>query len=167
METKIGAVSWKIEKIVSKGDYDYAIVREHPKANQYGYVLHHRVIMENHLSRLLNENEIVHHKNHNKKDNRIENLEVMDAKQHAQLHRKEFLRKACELVCPWCREHFFRWRNQTFLQKGSEYTCCTRTCRGKMSRYIQMNGRTANVETAISGNLVREFYSTENPEQTA
>ena len=166
MEGKLGAVSWKIEKIVSKGDYDYAVVRGHPKANRYGYVLHHRVVMENHLGRLLNKNEIVHHKNHNKKDNRIENLEVMDESEHAKVHGAERPRIMCELVCPWCGDKFFRWKNQTFLQKGSQFTCCSTSCRGKLSRFIQLNGRTTNVETAISGNIVREFYSTDNPEQT-
>lgn len=166
MGQKTGAVSWKIEKIVSKGDYNYAIVREHPRANERGYVLHHRIVMENHLGRLLNRNEIVHHKNHDRKDNRIENLEVMDAKQHNTLHGSETPRKMCELICPWCKGTFIRWKNQTFLQKGSGYTCCSRSCSGKLARYIQLNGRTINVETAISGNLVREFYSTENPEQT-
>lgn len=76
---KLGAVNWKIEKFVSKGDYLYAVVKDHPTATKYGYVLAHRIIMENHLGRLLSPNEIVHHKNHNKKDNRIENLEVMDS----------------------------------------------------------------------------------------
>lgn len=45
---------WKIEKIVSKGDYNYAVVPEHPFSTKNGYVLEHRVIMENHLKRLLN-----------------------------------------------------------------------------------------------------------------
>lgn len=35
---------WHIEKIVSKGDYNYAIVRNHPHANKYGYVLVHRIL---------------------------------------------------------------------------------------------------------------------------
>lgn len=34
MEESLGAVSWKIEKIVSKGDYDYAVVKGHPKATK-------------------------------------------------------------------------------------------------------------------------------------
>jgi len=32
---------------------------------------------------------------------------------------------------------------------------------------IQLNGQTAEVEAAISGNIVREFNSLDNPEETA
>ncbi len=163
----IGAVSWNIEKIVSKGDYLYAVVKDHPKSNKYGYVLHHRVVMENHLGRLLNDNEIVHHENHDRKDNRIENLKVMLSAEHSKLHSIEKLRWKCELKCPWCYEIFFRWKNNTHLNKGSKYTCCSPSCRGKLSRYIQLNGITANVEIAISENIVRVFKeTTDNPEQT-
>ena len=42
---------WNIKKIVSKGDYLYALVPEHPKATKNGYVLLHRIVMENHLGR--------------------------------------------------------------------------------------------------------------------
>lgn len=34
--------------------------------------------MENHLGRLLNTNEVVHHKDKNKFNNDVKNLEVMD-----------------------------------------------------------------------------------------
>lgn len=162
----LGAVNWKIKKLVSKGDYYYAVVKEHPNATKYGYVLAHRIIMENHLGRILNCNEIVHHVNHDKKDNRIENLEVMTDKEHATLHSTEQSRRMAELKCPWCSSKFIRAYNQTFKQKRSEYTCCSRSCRGQFSRFIQLNGRTVNVEMAISENLVREFNSHENPEQT-
>lgn len=53
-----GAFKWKIQKIVSKGDYNYAITKEHPKATKNGYVLEHRIVMENHLGRLLNSDHV-------------------------------------------------------------------------------------------------------------
>jgi len=63
---------WDIEKTIKKGDYNYALVKDHPNATKNGYVLEHRIVMENHIGRLLTKDEIVHHINENKKDNRIE-----------------------------------------------------------------------------------------------
>lgn len=158
---------WKIEKIVSKGDYNYALVKGHPNATRNGYVLEHRIVVENHLMRLLDPNEVVHHLNENKKDNRIENLEVMSANQHAVLHAQGKETKLVELRCPSCHALFIRHRIQTHLvKKNNSYCCCSRSCSGRFSRMIQLNGRTQAVELAISENIVREFCSLDNPEQT-
>lgn len=51
-----------------------------------GRKLFHRVVMENHLGRLLEDWEIVHHIDENKKNNSIENLKVMTRSQHMILH---------------------------------------------------------------------------------
>lgn len=45
-----------------------------------------RVLMQLHLNKRLEMWEIVHHKNHNKTDDRIRNLEVMDLSVHNSLH---------------------------------------------------------------------------------
>lgn len=46
----------------------------------------HRIIMENHLGRELRRDEIIHHTNGNKSDNRIENMEIMSLSDHARIH---------------------------------------------------------------------------------
>lgn len=60
----------------------------HPHPNSGAYVFRYRLVVERHLGRYLSPDEIVHHKNNDPSDDRIENLEVMSQSEHARGHNQ-------------------------------------------------------------------------------
>lgn len=121
---------------VSKGDYLYYKIPDHPDATENGYVLAHRVEAENKLGRPLLRSEVVHHVNHTKRDNRWENLEVMSRSDHTRLHRP--IRQSVDLYCDDCGVLFKRWANQRKTLKGYKNAFCSRRCSGKHARKSQL-----------------------------
>ena len=69
----------------------------HPKANTWGYVYEHRLIVEGILGRYLETWEHVHHCNGKRWDNRPENLEVLSASEHGKRTATD-PKQACPVV---------------------------------------------------------------------
>lgn len=70
-------------------EFGYVMVRqpEHPRASKCGsYVPEHILVAEKKLGRYLTDDEVVHHINGEKGDNRSENLIVMTRSEHTKLH---------------------------------------------------------------------------------
>lgn len=129
---------FNIIKTVKKGDYVYAVVPDHPKSTKDGYVLLHRVIVENYIGRLLKSNEVVHHKDGNKHNNSIDNLEVMDSKAHNKMHSSTG-RAYVVLTCSECGRHFTREKRQ--VKSGKPF--CSRSCNGKYQRKRNWKNKSA------------------------
>lgn len=121
---------WKVRRIVKTGhNYLYALVPEHPSATPFGYVYHHRVVVENHLGRVLDSEEVVHHINGDGRDNRIENLEVLSRSAHSSHHGLEQESHGfVVLTCDSCGVPFERSYNQRPSNKKNKRSFCTRDC---------------------------------------
>jgi len=78
-----------------KGGKKYTLIYmpEHPFSTKKGYVREHRLVMEQHLGRYLDDNEVVHHINGETQDNRVDNLEVMSWADHRREHLKDNVHK--------------------------------------------------------------------------
>ena len=72
-----------------KDGYIYVYCPDNIGSNKDGYAMEHVLVMEKHIGRQLKDDEVVHHKNKIRNDNRIENLELMTLKEHTSFHSKE------------------------------------------------------------------------------
>lgn len=81
-----GNPKWRGGRCMSASGYVLVYAPDHPHQVK-GYYAEHRLVMEQHLGRILEPHECVHHFNHDRTDNRIENLELMDSwAQHQRRH---------------------------------------------------------------------------------
>jgi len=94
----------------------------------------HRFLMEQHLGRSITDDEQVHHRNENKLDNRISNLEVLTLPEHTREHHQELPK--VELECSVCGEAFQRKSRyiRTKRAGGQKEFYCSRRCSATAKR---------------------------------
>ena len=126
---------YKILSTCKGGGYMYCRTNPpHPKNNSKGLYPLHRVLVENKIGRGLLPNEEVHHKDNDKTNNNVENLEVLTKSEHAKIHS----RKVDEIIiiCECCKNEFRLKPHEYRLRKKrnkSNQVYCSSTCGGIMS----------------------------------
>jgi hypothetical protein len=61
---------------------------KHPYADKDGFVLEHRLVVENNIRRYLQSQEIVHHFDLNRDNNDINNLIILTRSEHSKIHNQ-------------------------------------------------------------------------------
>lgn len=130
----------------------YVVVHrpDHPMSDKAGKLLEHRLIMSEHLGRLLEAHEVVHHKDGSRSNNAIENLELLQShKEHAAVHAKESelyqLHKKGLLRCSACRiiKPFAAFDEGKTMRYGHKNQC--KECRAEAYRKANPDTRPHDV----------------------
>jgi len=96
------------------------------------YVFEHQYVVWKETGKLPEKGYCIHHKNRNKCDNRIENLQRMTVKEHFKMHNHHQWKK-----CPVCTKAFNARAGQV---------CCSRACANKKRSkgYVQRKATNGN-----------------------
>ncbi|MEK6883557.1 MAG: HNH endonuclease [Nanoarchaeota archaeon] len=145
MKGRKGIISnaWKGGEYKDNWGYIWIYNPEHPN-NRNNYIRKHRLIMEQYIDRYLTEDEHIHHINGIKDDNRIDNLQIVNIKEHGSLEgrkakgipkltlRKEPIKKSCI----YCKNEFIIKRGY-LIQKFCSYNCYSKFSKGKTKKEVR------------------------------
>jgi hypothetical protein len=135
-------VNWKGGIITDGRGYVFLLIPKEKRAGKERiYISEHRKIMSEYLKRPLLPNEVVHHINGIKNDNRIENLIVITRANHIKEHTKNgkhpnWRGGKASIKCRYCGKIFLsQEHNRNDVAKYCSYNCYwdsmraeTRTC---------------------------------------
>lgn len=120
---------YKTKPRISTQGYYFILDRTHHRSNKSGYTKVADLVLEQKIGRKLRKNEIAHHINSIRTDDRPNNLEVMTKKQHDSHTTRERWNRWRESNrwsykyphCVFCNENFRKHARQGLCTKCSHY----------------------------------------------
>ncbi len=153
------------ETYIGSRGYIYEKCPDHPACNNKGYVRQHRLVIERSIGRYLTGTEVVHHKNKNTSDNRLENLQLCkNETEHNLIHSPPRFCHCGEPHCAkgLCRKHYYEWAKEQGMFKTAKCWDCgiaiyptskrCNTCRFK-PKFCSFCG-----EPSVANKLCRKHY---------
>jgi len=143
---------------------------DHPRAKQ-NYVLKSRLVMEGHLGRYLEPDEIIHHRGtkypigniENKQDDRLENLEILSKSKHDSFHLFKRIYNGHTITCCVCGKIVKRNPSQ---EKRKRRQVCSIKCRTKLPKKKRQGKDTApgkqHYKCSACGKKFTQYISTKN-----
>lgn len=133
--------SWKSNEYITSNGYRKIYKPNHPLSDKYGRILEHRYVAEKFLATkeelvlyngvyVLNPNLDVHHKDKNKLNNNIDNLQILTRSEHAKLHGDYKHRKQTKILkCKNCNNNYI-------INKSRENTSlfCCKSCQNEYNK---------------------------------
>lgn len=118
----------------------------------------HRLVMETHIGRRLTHGEVVHHINHDKLDNRIENLQLMSVSEHCKLHKPQIYPSI--KTCVVCSNEFEPKPTKRKIKQTCSKVCRYSLLRSKNSALpiVEMLKIQARLKIGESGNSIAKEY---------
>ena len=101
--------------------YKYFIDKDHPLSNKQGKVYHHRHVASVKVGRWLSDNEVVHHIDENKLNNKSNNLEIMSRSEHGKHHAPKMI--VITSKCKYCKKDFKLSKSCKSRRKYCSYKC--------------------------------------------
>jgi len=137
---------------MKNGEYEFAIAPDDYPGMKYRgrYCYEHQLVWWMNTGEVPNEDELIHHKNGKKRDNRFENLEKQTRREHTSHHAGG--RTMTRIRCPFCGIIFVKERRLTHLIISSKTaTFCSRRCNGKFFVKGQQlsNDKKRRIETSV------------------
>lgn len=117
---------------ITKGGQGYMYCRTdpvHPNSYSTGLYPLHRVVMENSIWRILEDNEVVHHIDEVKTNNILSNLMLLTVEAHSKLHHFKDVDTYTRLTCAYCGNCFSRLPSQASSKlKRYKNAYCSSSC---------------------------------------
>lgn len=149
---------------VVRAGYRFELCPDHPKANPFGFVPQHRLVVERELGRYLLPGEHVHHRDFSKDNNDPANLQVLSRREHMRLHRAQKYKLAhgeVDLTADMVREAL---QKERLLLVAQRFGLHTQTLRNRFPEIVAQYQRRSPTKPTDPAVVARILELAQNPE---